>query len=43
VQVWGPVDDGAPVATDGAFLLKTELQSDRIGAGCCEVEPPSGG
>jgi cobalt-zinc-cadmium efflux system membrane fusion protein len=43
VQVWGPVEAGDAVATAGAFLLKTELQRGSIGAGCCEVEPPSGG
>ncbi|MFW5920490.1 MAG: efflux RND transporter periplasmic adaptor subunit [Polyangiales bacterium] len=42
VQVWGPVESGDAVVTGGAFLLKTELARDSIGAGCCEVEPPSG-
>lgn len=40
VQVIGPVRAGEPVVTAGAFLLKTELTKDSIGAGCCEVEPP---
>lgn len=42
VQVMGSVRVGDPVVTEGAFLLKTELSKDSIGAGCCEVEPPGG-
>lgn len=42
VQVVGNVRAGEPVVTEGAFLLKTELSRDSIGAGCCEVEPPGG-
>ena len=37
VQVIGDLRPGAPVVTTGAFLLKTELSRDAIGAGCCEV------
>lgn len=39
-QVIGDVAAGDLVATDGAFLLKTELSKESIGAGCCEVEGP---
>ena len=42
VQVSGAIHAGEPVVTVGAFLLKTELSKDSIGAGCCEVEPPGG-
>jgi cobalt-zinc-cadmium efflux system membrane fusion protein len=34
------VDAGAEVVTTGAFLLKTEILKDSIGAGCCETEGP---
>lgn len=37
VQVRGPVKVGEPVVTIGAYILKTELSRDSIGAGCCEV------
>lgn len=49
VAVGEPVGDGvavtglAPgseVVTSGAFLLKTEIMKDSIGAGCCESERP---
>lgn len=40
VEVIGPVAAGDQVATEGAFLLKTELSKESIGAGCCEVEGP---
>jgi cobalt-zinc-cadmium efflux system membrane fusion protein len=40
VQVIGSIRPGSSVVTDGAFLLKTELSKENIGAGCCEVEPP---
>ena len=42
VQVRGAVREGDSVVTEGAFLLKTELSRESIGAGCCEVEPPEG-
>ena len=42
VEIRGAVRDGDPVVTDGAFLLKTELSRESIGAGCCEVGPPTG-
>ena len=38
VQIDGPISAGEAVVTTGAFLLKTELKRDSIGAGCCEVE-----
>lgn len=41
VHVQG-VSVGEPVVTTGAYLLRTELTRDAIGAGCCEVELPSG-
>jgi cobalt-zinc-cadmium efflux system membrane fusion protein len=34
------LDAGAEVVTTGAFLLKTEILKDSIGAGCCETERP---
>lgn len=37
VQVSGDLAEGDPVVTTGAYLLKTELRRDAIGAGCCEV------
>ncbi|MGK0361506.1 MAG: cobalt-zinc-cadmium efflux system membrane fusion protein, partial [Bradymonadia bacterium] len=40
VQVVGALAAGEPVVTTGAFLLRTELDRDSIGAGCCEVEGP---
>ncbi len=42
VQASGDLRVGEDVVTTGAFLLKTELSPDSIGAGCCEVEPPGG-
>jgi cobalt-zinc-cadmium efflux system membrane fusion protein len=42
VQVIGSIRPGSSVVTGGAFLLKTELSKENIGAGCCEVEPPGG-
>ena len=42
VQVFGDLEAGAPVVTEGAFLLKTELDRGSIGAGCCEVDGPGG-
>ena len=32
---------GELVVTTGSFLLLTESDKSAIGAGCCEVEPPS--
>ena len=40
VAVYGPLEPGEEVVTTGAFLLKTELRRDAIGAGCCEIEGP---
>jgi cobalt-zinc-cadmium efflux system membrane fusion protein len=37
VQISGDVRAGDAVVTDGAYLLKTELSKDSIGAGCCDV------
>ncbi len=42
VQVAGEVRAGDTVVTTGAFLLRTELSRDSIGAGCCEFEGPGG-
>ncbi len=42
VQIGGDVHAGDAVVTTGAFLLRTELSRDSIGAGCCEVEAPRG-
>lgn len=44
VQVRGDLAVGEPVVTTGAFVLKTEVSKDSIGAGCCEVpEQPKEG
>jgi cobalt-zinc-cadmium efflux system membrane fusion protein len=40
VHVKGALRPGEAVVTTGAFLLRTELDKDAIGAGCCEVERP---
>jgi cobalt-zinc-cadmium efflux system membrane fusion protein len=37
IEVHGALLEGEPVVTEGAFLLKTELSREDIGAGCCEV------
>lgn len=37
-QVIGALEAGQEVATEGSFLLKTEILEDSIGAGCCDVE-----
>ena len=38
VEVLRGLAPGAEVVTTGAFLLKTEILKDSIGAGCCDVE-----
>jgi membrane fusion protein, heavy metal efflux system len=43
VQVTGDVKPKDAVVTTGAYLLKTELSPESIGAGCCDVEAPEGG
>lgn len=40
IEIRGEVREGDAVVTEGAFLLKTELSREDIGAGCCEVTPP---
>jgi len=42
VQISGEIMPGDPVVTTGAYLLRTELSRESIGAGCCEIEPPGG-
>ena len=42
VQIAGAVGVGDEVVTTGAYLLRTELSRDSIGAGCCAVEAPGG-
>jgi len=42
VEVRGALRTGDPVVTEGAFLLRTELSRESIGAGCCEVVRPDG-
>ena len=37
VTVEGSLREGEPVVTTGAFVLKTELSPQNIGAGCCEA------
>jgi cobalt-zinc-cadmium efflux system membrane fusion protein len=38
VEVVSGLEPGAEVVTRGAFLLKTEIMKESIGAGCCDVE-----
>lgn len=38
VEIVSGLKPGTEVVTTGAFLLKTEIMKDSIGAGCCEVE-----
>jgi cobalt-zinc-cadmium efflux system membrane fusion protein len=38
VEIVSGLEPGAEVVTIGAFLLKTEIMKESIGAGCCEVE-----
>jgi cobalt-zinc-cadmium efflux system membrane fusion protein len=40
VQITGDVKPKEAVVTTGAYLLKTELSPESIGAGCCDVEAP---
>ncbi len=40
VQIAGGVKEGDAIVTTGAFLLRTELSPESIGAGCCESEAP---
>jgi cobalt-zinc-cadmium efflux system membrane fusion protein len=40
IEVHGALREGESVVTEGAFLLKTELSREDIGAGCCEVTIP---
>ena len=40
VEIKGAIEPGDVVVTTGAFLLKTELRKDAIGAGCCDIEGP---
>ena len=42
VAIAADVRPGERVVTTGSFLLKTETLKESIGAGCCEVEPPTG-
>ncbi len=39
VQLTGSVKPGDEVVAEGAYLLRTELTRESIGAGCCEIEP----
>ncbi|TNF25508.1 MAG: efflux RND transporter periplasmic adaptor subunit, partial [Deltaproteobacteria bacterium] len=41
-QVEGALQPGDAVVTTGAYLLRTELSRDSIGAGCCEADGPKG-
>jgi cobalt-zinc-cadmium efflux system membrane fusion protein len=41
VQVTAGLRPGESVVTTGSFLLMTETLKGSIGAGCCEVGPPS--
>ncbi|HZU95503.1 MAG TPA: efflux RND transporter periplasmic adaptor subunit [Planctomycetota bacterium] len=36
VEILGNVRPGEPIVTTGAFLLKTELMKESLGAGCCD-------
>jgi cobalt-zinc-cadmium efflux system membrane fusion protein len=38
VEIVSGLEPGAEIVTTGAFLLKTEVMKESIGAGCCEVE-----
>jgi cobalt-zinc-cadmium efflux system membrane fusion protein len=39
VEVVAGLTPGDEIVTTGAFLLKTEILKESIGAGCCEVDP----
>lgn len=39
VEVLQGLSAGEVVASEGAFLMKTEILKGNIGAGCCEVDP----
>lgn len=41
IEVSGRLEVGELVVTTGSFLLKTELERDDIGAGCCEIVVPT--
>lgn len=41
VAVRGKIEPGDEVVVAGAVLLRTEVLPGSIGAGCCEVEPPT--
>jgi len=43
VRVRGAVAPGDEVVTAGAILLRTEMERENLGAGCCELVPPSSG
>ncbi|HET8541609.1 MAG TPA: efflux RND transporter periplasmic adaptor subunit, partial [Anaeromyxobacter sp.] len=38
VEILSGLEPGAEVVTTGAFLLKTEIMKESIGAGCCDLE-----
>ncbi|HYD40215.1 MAG TPA: efflux RND transporter periplasmic adaptor subunit [Anaeromyxobacter sp.] len=38
VEITAGLEEGAEVVTTGAFLLKTEVMKESIGAGCCVLE-----
>ena len=41
IAVAGNLREGDAVVTTGAVLLRTEIMPGSIGAGCCEVTPPT--
>ena len=43
IEVLEGIRAGEEVVTAGAFLLKTEILKESIGAGCCEIGPPGAG